>query len=105
MITELKEKLDGGEEESNDSIKSKKKEILEQIKNKLIEVENLRNQRNEDKRKRLEFEKKIKAEEIAIDDLDRDLLEIIREEKQIYIRVLKLCEFLIKYCKISTNGK
>lgn len=101
----MKEKLDGGgEEDSNESIKFKKNEILENIKNKLIEVQSLKDHRNEDKKKRVELEKKIKAEESVIDDLDRELLEVIREEKQIYLRILKLCEFLIKYCKINFNG-
>lgn len=64
----------------------------------------MKEQRNEDKRRRLEFEKRIKAEQEEIDDLDKELFEIIRQEKQIYLRILKLCEFLIKYCKTSTNG-
>jgi len=67
-------------------------------------VDNLKEQRNEDKRRRLEFEKRIKAEQEEIDELDKELFEIIRQEKQIYLRILKLCEFLIKYCKTSTNG-
>jgi hypothetical protein len=67
-------------------------------------VDNLKEQRNDDKRRRLEFEKRIKAEQEEIDELDKELFEIIRQEKQIYLRILKLCEFLIKYCKTSTNG-
>lgn len=67
-------------------------------------MDNLKEQKNEDKRRRLEFEKRIKAAQGEIDELDKDLFEIIRQEKQIYLRILKLCEFLIKYCKTSTNG-
>ncbi len=67
-------------------------------------MDNLKEQRNDDKRRRLEFEKRIKAEQEEIDELDKELFEIIRQEKQIYLRILKLCEFLIKYCKTSTNG-
>lgn len=64
----------------------------------------MKEQRNEDKRRRLEFEKRIKSEQSEIDELDKELFEIIRQEKQIYLRILKLCEFLIKYCKTSTIG-
>ena len=100
----MKESIDGSEEENN-SMKKKKTGILEKIKDKLSILQNLREQKNEDKKKRIEFDKKIKVEEEAIENLDRELLEVIREEKQIYLRIVKLCEFLIKYCKITVNGK
>lgn len=100
----MKEKLDGGEDE-NTSTKSRRSNILERIKDKLSQVNNLREQKNEDKKKRQDYDKKIKIEESIIDDLDKELLEVIREEKQIYLRILKLSEFLIKYSKISINGK
>ena len=85
-------------------MKSRKTSILDRIKDKLSVVQALNDQKNDDKKKRLEFEKKIKVEETFIDDLDKELLEVIREEKQVYLRILKLCEFLIKYSKISSNG-
>lgn len=100
----MKELIDGGDEENN-SMKKKKTAVLDKIKEKLSILQNLREQKNEDRKKRIEFDKKIKIEEDAIEDLDKELLEVIREEKQIFLRILKLCEFLIKYCKISVNGK
>ena len=100
----MKEKVDGGEDE-NDSLKAKKKKHLEEIKEKLGEVQNLKEQKNEDKKKRVEYERKIKSVEGDIDELDNALSEVMREERQIHLRILKLCEFLIKYCKISQNGK
>jgi hypothetical protein len=103
LITELKERLDGGEEDS-ESMAVRKNKIVEEIKSKLIEVESLKEQKNEEKKKRLEFDKKIKNIEGGIDELDRELADLVREEKQVFLRILKLCEFLIKYCKITNNG-
>lgn len=90
--------------EEDDGIKKKKNFFLEKIKEKLSYVENLKEQKIKEPKKRLEIDKKIKIEDIEIEDIDNQLHEVTREEKQILLRILKLSEFLIKHFELTKNG-
>ena len=45
------------------------------------------------------------AEQNELNILDEELYQLTQEERNILVRKLKLCEFLIKYCRVPVNGK
>ena len=54
---------------------------------------------------RSQIDKEILNETKQIEELDEDLEVLIQEEINTHLRVLKLCEFLVKYCKVNPNCK
>jgi len=95
--------------ESNSSnsiyfIKARQKELIEKVKEKISLLENLEKDKKKEKN-RLEIDRKYLNEQKILQNLDNELFEFTREENRMLIRMLKLCEFLIKYCKLPAQSK
>jgi hypothetical protein len=104
VVDEISEPLQVGENQSGLSeLKFKQKEIVEQIKEKLAIIGNLENSLKNSGKSRIEIEKKIKRERDTLELLDDKLFSLTKDEKNILMRKLKLCEFLIKYCKLPVS--
>jgi hypothetical protein len=84
-------------------LKKQQLEILEKIKEQLNIIAGLEEQRKGGKN-RMEIDRKLKTENLKLDELDEQLYTIAKEERNILTRVLKLCEFLIKYCKVPVQS-
>lgn len=109
IVSDLKELVSEGEgeEKSNDSdLKKKEKNIIKDIKEKLNEIENFKENLNKNKGKNaLEITNRIYQIEMDLDRLDEELREVKFEEAAINSRILKLCLFVIRFCRNNFQCK
>lgn len=84
-------------------IKTKQIELIERIKEKISLLESLEEKKKKEKN-RIELDRKLLNEQKALENLDDDLFNLTREEQKLLARMLKLCEFLIKYCKLPSHS-
>lgn len=104
IVDEISEPLQIGEHPSGLSeLKFKQRDMVEQIKEKLAMIGNLENSLKNSGKSRIEIEKKIKRVKDEMEALDDKLFSLTKDEKNILMRKLKLCEFLIKYCKLPVS--
>ncbi len=85
-------------------IKARQKELIEKVKEKISLLENLEKDKKKEKN-RMEIDKKYLNEQKILQKFDNELFDLTREENKILVRMLKLCEFLIKYCKLPAQSK
>jgi len=110
IVSDLKELISEGEgEEKNNVSELKRKEfkIIQEIKEKLNEAENLKESLNKkrDNKNALDITNHIYKIENEIDRLDEELRDVKFEESKIKTRILKLCIFVIKFCRNSYQCK
>jgi len=109
IVADLKELVSEGEADSDDKtniseLKKKEKNIIKEIKEKLIEMENLKENLNRKRDKNaLDVTNKIYKIENDLDQLDDQLRKVKFEESAINSRILKLCIFVIKFCRNSNQ--
>lgn len=108
IVADLKELVsegqgDAAEDKENiiiSELKKKEKNIIKEIKEKLIEMESLKENLNKKKEKNaLDATNRIYKIENDLDQLDDELREVKFEESAINARILKLCLFVIKFCR------
>ena len=107
LISDLQELISSGDSSDNTSeLKKNEFQIISNIKEKVFNLTTMREtlEKKKDK-KNNELITKISKEEKELADLDSILFKVKNEEFSINLRVLRLCIFLIKYCKISTSCK
>lgn len=85
-------------------IKNRQKELIEKIKEKVYTLETLEEKKKKEKN-RMEIDRKLLNEQKALEALDDELFNLTRDERKILVRMSKLCEFLIKYCKLPSQSK
>lgn len=106
LVSDLKDLISTGNPEENEvsELKKREAEIIKEIKEKIAEIEALKENLNKKKEKHaLDTTNQIFRLEKELDNLDEELITIKNEEAAIYLRVLKLCVFLVKYCKNSSQ--
>lgn len=107
IVADLKEMVSEGEGEGEEKanvseLKKKEKNVIKEIKEKLCEMDNLKENLNNKKEKNaLEATNKIYKLENDLDRLDEELRHVKFEESAINARILKLCVFVIKFCRNS----
>lgn len=111
IVSDLKEMVSEGEGDAEDKanvseLKKKEKNIIKEIKEKLNEMENLRENLNKKRQKNaLDATNKIYKIENDLDKLDEELRGVKFEESAINSRILKLCIFVVKFCRNSHQCK
>ena len=104
-VNEISEPLEGDKEKQGvlPPLKARQKELIENIKDKMAEIGNLEERKKKD-RNRMNLDVQINIKKQELNKYDDELFQITREEENILLRKLKLCEFLIKYCKLPVNS-
>jgi hypothetical protein len=95
LIMEMINDLDDSEEANKN--KELQKEKIDKIKDVVAEINLLEEKK---KTNRIEIEKQIKAKQRYLDELDSELHSLYLQERNIAMKILKLCEFVIKYSKL-----
>jgi hypothetical protein len=98
VIMEIVNDLDDSEDANRN--KELQKEKIEKIKEIVAEINTLEEKK---KTNRIEIEKMIKGKQRQLDDLDSELHGLFIQERNIAMKILKLCEFVIKYSKLPSN--
>jgi hypothetical protein len=105
-VNEINEPLEVDKEKNNLSVlKGRQKDLIERIKEKMASIGALDDKKKKDGKNRVDIERKLQKEQTDLNQLDDELYQVTQEERNILVRKLKLCEFLIKYCRVPVNGK
>lgn len=83
----------------------KQSDLNERLKEKITEIDMLQEMKEKKKGNRNDIERKIMNETMRKEQIELEIEEIIIEEKSTYLRVLKIAEFVIKYCKVAPKRK
>jgi hypothetical protein len=98
VIMEIVNDLDDSDEATRN--KELQKEKIDKIKEVVSEINALEEKK---KNNRIEVEKQFKVKQRQLDDLDGELHGLYLQERNIAMKILKLCEFVIKYSKLPPN--
>lgn len=100
VINELKEHIDI---DSENSLKNKQKDLLNQFKEKVSLIEALDEKKKSD-RDKLQTQKDIIAARKELTVIDNELFEITQQEGRILYRIIKLCEFTVNHCHLPQSS-
>lgn len=104
LIQEINEPLESDPDSDNlSTLKGEQRALIEKIKEKMAFIGELEQKKKRDKSSRIEIDRKLLKEQEEMEKLEDDLFSVSEKEKHILLKKLKLCEFLIKYCKVNVG--
>ena len=107
IVSDLQELINNNSEDGEIPILIKKQnEITEEIKDKNLTIENLKDNLRKNKNiNAIKLTNEINKIENEINQLDQNLFNLMGEETAINLRIIRMCIFLIKFCKSSSQCK
>jgi hypothetical protein len=105
-LNEMNEPLesDSNNKDSLAPLKAKQRDLVEEIKEKITIIASLEEKKKKAK-DRLEIDRKINKEKKDLEELEENLYNQTNLEKNIIVRKLKMCDFLIKYSRQPSQSK
>ena len=106
IIEDLRQPYDSNmdSEMKLDKLKKEKEAIKKEIFEQGELEEELKKKKEKERKKRREIDQEIDSIAERISGLEKNLFEILGSEKAIYLRVIKMCQFLIKYCDFQPSN-